>query len=167
MLFAIYNLLNNSGDNMTDRANQKTEMLFKLDGTMPFPVDGKEVYRFVTAQYLHQNQLSWSRLQTIFVIEAGLLAWLFSAKFSILIYVIGMILGSIAIGLLHQLILRDWKIRDQNTHLLDQVHKPLHVKLIKEADSKWLSGRCVAAYLTYGSIVINIVLLPLRYFGAV
>jgi hypothetical protein len=142
-----------------DASPEKPHPTFKAADDRPMAVDGKEIYRFLTTQYLHQNQLSWSRLQTIFAIEAGLLAWFFSAhNTTISIIVVGMVLGSIAIWLLHQLILRDWEVRDQNAHLLDEVHAPLKIRLIKEACRKWLKGQYVAAYLTYGSIIVNLIL---------
>jgi hypothetical protein len=147
---------------MADDNNQKEKAIFKPEDALPLTVDGKEIYRFLTTQYLHQNQLSWSRLQTTFAIEAGLLAWFFSAETPMPVVVVGMILGSLAIWLLHQLILRDWEVRDQNTNTLDQVHGPLQIKLIKEAGRKWLKGRYVAAYLTYGSIIVNLGLSLLR-----
>ena len=148
---------------MADDEPQKGN-IFTTDSE-PLSVDGKEIYRFLTNQYLHQNQLSWSRLQTTFAIEAGLLAWFFSANTPIALIVIGMILGSIAIWLLHQLILRDWEVRDQNNEKLDQVHEPLQIRLIRGADRKWLKGRDIAAYLTFGSIIVNLILSFLRLHG--
>lgn len=150
-----------------DASTDKPKPTFKPDDNRPLTVDGEGIYEFLTAQYLHQNQLSWNRLQTLFAIEAGLLAWFFSEQPpTVPIVTSGMILGSIAIWLLHQLVLRDWEIRDQNAHLLDEVHKPLKVTLITEASRKWLRGRHVAAYLTYGCIIVNLVLSLLRLHNA-
>jgi len=82
---------------MTDDDDQNEMKESQPDKRMPLSVDGGEIYRFLTTQYLHQNQMSWSRLQTIFVIQAGLLAWFFAANTHVTITVVGMILGSIVI----------------------------------------------------------------------
>lgn len=81
-----------------------------------------EVYRFLVTYYLHQDKLSWSRTQTLVVVEAGLLAASF-AKGG-LIAIISLLIGSIVIWLIWRLIQRDWEIRDQNLEIIDKVHGP-------------------------------------------
>lgn len=146
---------------------ENTPPLYRLSlNTTDFSgVSESEVYRFLTTQYLHQNQLSWSRLQTTFAIEAGILAWFFSAETCTPLVVVGMILGSITVWLLHQLILRDWEIRDQNNEKLDKVHEPLGIKLIRPATRKWFRGSDIAGYLTFGCIIVNLMLAVLRLYG--
>jgi hypothetical protein len=130
-------------------------------------VNENEIYRFLTTQYLHQNQLSWSRLQTAFAVEAGLLTWFFSSinSANTLVTLISMGLGSVVIWLLYQLILRDWDIRDQNKSLLEQIHsnRKLKIELLKNKCEKGLKGRYVVPWLTYGSVTINLALPFLRH----
>jgi hypothetical protein len=128
-------------------------------------VDINEIYRFLTTQYLHQNQLSWSRLQVAFIVEAGILTWFFSSINSTIpmfVITIGIILGCIVIWMLYQLVLRDWEIRDQNEDFLNKIHQPFGIELLKKKCKNGFRGRNIAPCLTYGSIIINIILLILR-----
>lgn len=147
---------------MDDTENQRNR-LFK-PSEPPLDVDGKEVYRFLTSYYIHQNQLGWSRLQTVFFIEAGILAGFFSKTTSGNISVMGMVLGALVIWFLHQLVERDWLIRDQNNRFLDEFHENLNIKLRITPVHKWLRGKWIARYISYGCIVTDILLAMVRYF---
>lgn len=142
--------------------NMQKQPLFDPESGLPLKIDGKEVYRFLTAQFLHQNQLSWSRLQTQFAVEAGILAWFFSHGRceSICIATIGMLLGTAAVFFLYMLVLRDWEIRDQYRDDLNLFNQKLGIsKIITDPKLGWRTGRNIAKILTYGCIITNIALL--------
>ena len=151
-------------------SESKPNERFKPD--LPLTVNGNEVYRFITTHYFHQNQLSWSRLQTQFAVEAGLLTWYFSQKQSPTISAFGMILGVIVIWLLYKLVLRDWEIRDQNENVLKLFHEPLGIEMRihpkdenKMDENKWLRGlrgKQILDYLTFGCIITNLTLVVTR-----
>lgn len=130
-------------------------------------VEGKDIYGFLTNQYLHQNQLSWSRLQTIFAIEAGILAWFFSFGSSLAISSLGLLLGTCVVWLLYRLVIRDWEIRDQNLHLLDEVHEQIGISMIQPTRHSVLSGNVILRVLCYGAIALNISVCLLKLHGFV
>ena len=123
----------------------------------PVKVSENEIYRFVTTQYLHQNQLSWSRLQTIFAVETATLTSAFvkpgfygnAAVF----------LGSAVIVILYLMVIRDWQVRDQNNNLLDNVHQPLNIRLIIKPKYWWQRGKNLFPIAILSSLLANLAVL--------
>jgi hypothetical protein len=104
-----------------------------------------EIYNFLTRYYLHQDQLSWSRIQTIVAIEGAVLAGAL-AKGGLL--ACGLLaFGALVIWLLWKLINRDWQVRDQDLDLLDQVHKPKGIRLTTPPIPSWASGQRLLSVL--------------------
>lgn len=123
----------------------------------PAEVSENEVYRFITTQYQHQNQLSWSRLQTIFAVETATLTGAFAkpgfyGNAAIL-------LGTVIIVILYLMVIRDWQVRDQNTNLLDAVHQPRNIKLIVKPKFWWLRGYNLFGLAILSSLLANFVVL--------
>jgi len=115
-----------------------------------------EVYRFISLYYLHQDKLSWSRTQTMVLIESGILAAAY--KICSFLSIVPLLLGAIIVFLFWGLIQRDWQIRDNQLEKLDDIHKYYGVHPFRiEAKHYWWKGRFVAFFLTYSAIVFNII----------
>lgn len=120
----------------------------------PDKVSDNEIYKFVTAHWQHQNQLSWSRLYVMVALELATLGGAISIK-----GVLG--IGAIVVGtfvgfLLYRLILRDWHVRDQHQELIDNVHKSSGIRMAPEPGSKWNHGRFLLRSLFITLLLTNI-----------
>lgn len=123
----------------------------------PSNVTDNEIYKFLTAHWQHQNQLSWSKLYALLALESGTLAASYTLKGGLgaALIVVGTLVGLI----LYRLILRDWDVRNQGAllALLDSVHRPLGVSMVPPAGSRWSNGRfllnCLFALLFITNMV--------------
>jgi len=120
----------------------------------------REVYRFLVTQYLYEDQLSWSRVQTLVAVEAGLLAAAFAKRG--LVAILALVVGSLLIALIWRLIERGWEVRDQNLKILDQVHKPRQIRMVKTARGVFWRGSCIIR-LTVGLIIFANLALALLF----
>lgn len=133
----------------------------------PACVSENEIYKFLTAQWQHQNQLSWSRLYVILALESGTLAASYSLKgwVGCALLIIGTFVGFVLYRLIH----RDWDVRDQLKllELLDSVHAPLGLRMIPPAKSRWSNGKFLLAMLFLTLLLTNLgalaLLLPCRF----
>ena len=129
------------------------------DWTEKVPPD--QIYNYMINYYLHQDRLSWSRTQTLIVIEAGLLATsyrLINTPLSVII----LFLGTPIIWFIWRLIKRDWDVRDQNLDpYVDSVHKYKDpcIKMVKTAPNWWSRGSIILPLIVYSLIALNILLL--------
>jgi hypothetical protein len=114
------------------------------------------VYQWLTSYLLHQDQLSWSRTQTIVAVEAGVLAGAFYLNGRAA--VIPLLLGAVVIWLCWSLICRDWQIRDQDLSKLDDVHEQFGIRVICDEQHPWWSGKKVSRFLIWVMIAVNIAL---------
>ncbi|MCK4546136.1 MAG: hypothetical protein KAW17_01730 [Candidatus Eisenbacteria sp.] len=113
------------------------------------------VYAYLTANYLHQDQLSWGRTQLLVAIEAGTLAAAFSLRplaVPILLFGVFLVLA------IWRLVERDWEVRDQDLDLLDKVNKPLGIRMIKTPRNKLWCGSVILRAVFIGLIALNILL---------
>ena len=60
------------------KAKEEKSSCELINNTWTSNISDDSVYNHITAYYLHQDQLSWSRIQTIVAIEAALLATSFA-----------------------------------------------------------------------------------------
>ena len=133
----------------------------------PGNVTEDEIYKFLTAQWQHQNQLSWSRLYVLLALESGTLAGSYSIKgwLGCSLIIVGTIVGFI----LYRLMLRDWGVRDQEKllNVLDGVHKPLGLRMIPDAKSVLSNGQFLLNLLFIILLLTNLaafaVILPCKY----
>jgi hypothetical protein len=116
------------------------------------------VYAHLTAQYRHQDQLSWGRTQLLFAIEVGTLAAAFSLR---PLAVPVLIFGTFLVSAIWLLVERDWEVRDQDQKLLDKVNKPLRVCMAIEPRYTWRRGSNILRVVFWGLIAVNIVLIGL------
>lgn len=120
----------------------------------PDKVSDNEIYKFITAHWQHQNQLSWSRLYVMVALELATLGGAASIK-----GILGV--GAIVVGtfvglLLYRLIQRDWHVRDQHQELMDKVHKSSGIRMAPEPGSKWNHGRFLLRNLFITLLLTNI-----------
>ena len=128
-------------------------------------VKGPDVYRWLTTYYLHQDRLSWSRMQTIVAVEAGILAAAF--HMDVMASIVPLVIGTVVIILIWRLILRDWEVRDQDLNVLDLVHKPRGIKVTCTPNRRITKGKTVLPLLMWTLVSLNVVLAMLfLHFGS-
>jgi hypothetical protein len=129
-----------------------------IDKFDPGQVSANEIYKFLVAQWQHQNQLSWGKLYSILAVESALLAASYSATTK-LVGCGAIVIGSFVCFILYQLIRRDWDVRNQRRllELLDAVHNPLGIRMIPPARSKWENGQFLLALLMRTLLATNVV----------
>jgi hypothetical protein len=117
---------------------RETAMLqFKLQGDNGEgkEVTPNEVYRFLITYYIYQDQLSWSRIQSLAVVQIAISAGsLTHGKWQ---GALGLFLAAGLVALIWLLIERDWEIRDHHLPILDTIHKPNGIEMTPD---NWLSG---------------------------
>lgn len=86
----------------------------------PDGVSADRVYDWLTRHYLHQDQLSWSRLQTIATVEAATIAAAFYLGDERAWQPLAV--GTFVVLLLFSLIFRDWQVRNRIKDELKAVH---------------------------------------------
>ena len=105
----------------------KPEPKPRLKPVAHHPIHPDEEFKFLTTHWQHYNQLSWSRLQLILVLQISTLA---AAE---LLFEHGkhpghatalIALGTFVSILLAALIMRDWQVRDYCAELLDEWNDP-------------------------------------------
>ena len=128
----------------------------QTDGRKLTKVSDDAVYQWLTTYLLHQDQLSWSRTQTIVAVEAGVLAAAFylDGRASVM----PLLLGSGVIWLFWCLMRRDWQVRDQDLSKLDDVHGPFGIRVTQDEPVPWWSGKKVSTFLIWAMITANVVL---------
>lgn len=116
----------------------------------------KEVYRFLVTYYIYQDQISWSRTQILFLVEAGLLTAAFAKKS----YLAGVTLTAaiILIALIWLLVERDWQIRDQHLAVLDRVHDPRGITMTVPPKFTFWRGTFILRLIFASLIVVDILL---------
>ncbi len=127
------------------------------DSTWTSQVTEDAVYKHLTDYYLYQDRLSWSRTQTLVVLEAALLAASY-AKAGTFIAPVILILGTFVVWLIWRLIKRDWQVRDQNLKLLDQVHERKGIRMVVPASTIWSKGSFITPRVVDLIIGVNVVL---------
>jgi hypothetical protein len=128
-----------------------------VDATWTSKVSPDSVYAHLTSYYLYQDRLSWSRTQTLVVLEAAILAGSYAQVGTALAPAI-LLPGTFIVWLIWRLIKRDWQVRDHNLHLLDQVHQPKGIKMVVPASGNWSRGSFITPCIVYSLLVINGVL---------
>lgn len=101
----------------------------KQDAFDPVQVSENEIYRFLTTRALAQNQLLYSRVQTMLTVEAAAIAGSIVAPKPVLKLVV-LALDCLLITIFWLLARRDRQAQLANLDLLDRVHKPLGISLI-------------------------------------
>ncbi|HVC97981.1 MAG TPA: hypothetical protein VND64_30195 [Pirellulales bacterium] len=118
-------------------------------------IKGNEIYRGLIVYYLHQDKLSWNRLQSLAVVQAALIAGALSARggLGIIALAAGVFVAIIAWSLIE----RDWEIRDQHLHLLDAVHQPLGIRMVQPSRilPNWWRGTVIIRALLVLIIIVN------------
>jgi hypothetical protein len=123
----------------------------------PATVDDVEVYKFLTAHYLHQNGLSWSRTQALGVIQIGILTAAFSKGGCIAIGTL--MIGSILVWMTWCLVQRDWELRDQHLdNILRSVHSPRNIDMRCEPKYQLRKGAFILPFIIYLLLIINVAL---------
>ena len=80
-----------------------------------------QIYNWLTRRHVHQDQLRWSRTQTIVTIEAAIIASAF--------YLQGwwacipVATGNLVIVVFWKIVLRDWQLRDHHGDWLNHIHE--------------------------------------------
>ena len=106
--------------------------------------------------YLYQDRLSWSRTQTLVVVEAGLLAASYRCIGAPLAVFI-LLFGTLIVWFIWQLIQRDWQVRDQNLKdHLDKVHQDKGIKMVDEAHHWYCRGSIIGPFIVYALLALNI-----------
>jgi len=121
-------------------------------------VNSDQIYQHMIRSYLYQDKLSWSRTQTLVVVEGGLLAssyYCVGAPLAVFI----LLFGTLIVWFIWRLIQRDWEVRDQNLeNHLDKVHLDKGIKMVKES-TYWCSrGSTIVRIIVYALIALNIIL---------
>ncbi len=129
----------------------------------PCSISENEIYRTLIDLYLQSDELSWSRTQTIVTIEAAIIGSAFVVRGVIAAF--ALVFGVVLIKAFKYLICRDWEIRDQHLEtILDDVHKPLDIRLRVIAGADWKTGKNIVPFILNVLIMINIVLATMFYF---
>lgn len=137
-------------------------MTRQADKFDPNNVSENEIYKFVTAQWQHQNQLSWSRLYVMLALEFSVLGGAFSAKG--LVGSGAIIVGTFVGFILYRLMLRDWNVRDQHLQLLDKVHDPLRIRMIPPSGTRLNNGQFLLRILFITLLATNVAVLTVLFF---
>jgi hypothetical protein len=149
---------------------QKSGASDKTEGKLPqvprslTPGQGEvtpnEVYRFLGAYWIYQDQIGWSRTQTIVIVEAAILAGALGrhGPLSPLI----LVLGSLLIHWLFRIIARDWQMRDYLAEFLDPINESHGLQLIPPPAPGGIRGRTVVARVSRGIIALNFILAAVR-----
>jgi len=119
-----------------------------------------EVFRLLGTYWIYQDQIGWSRTQTLVAVEAGVLAGAF-AKTGALSVVI-LILGALLVAYLYRLILRDWQIRDSIGNKLGPILNQYGVDLLPPPSSGLPRGRTLVRHITWGVVFGNLLLATIR-----
>lgn len=118
----------------------------------PDKVSDNEIYKFLTTQWQHQNQLSWSRLYVMVALELAVLGGAISIKGALGVGAI--IIGTFIAFILYRLVLRDWHVRDQHLALLNKVHKSSEIQMLIDPGTKWNQGRFLL-YILFGTLFLT------------
>jgi hypothetical protein len=126
----------------------------------PMVPSENEVFRLLGTYWIYQDQIGWSRTQTLVAVEAGVLAGAF-AKAGALSVVI-LILGALLVGYLYRLILRDWQIRDSLGNKLGPILNQYGVDLLPPPSPGLPRGRTLVRRITFGVVGGNLLLATIR-----
>ncbi len=120
------------------------------------PTDS-DIYNYLMKYYLQQDQLSWSRIQSLGVVEGGVLVAGYQLGPTWGLF--ALVIGSAIVFLILLLIRRDWQLRDQNLELLDTVHQPKGIRMIIEAKPKFTGGSSILSYIVWMLLMANLTLI--------
>jgi len=141
---------------MTPNVNEPEKLVANPDSK----VSQDQVYNWLTRYYLHQDQLSWSRLQTIVAVEASALAASFyldgkNEGVASWAPMVALVFGSVVTFLLWLAVYRDWEIRDYTRKHLDTVHATFGLRMTSERP---ITGRKLAYAMMAMTLIANIAL---------
>ena len=122
----------------------------------------REVYRFISNMFLHQDRLLWGRLQTLAIIEGSSLTAAFAVLGKLGASIVA--LGTVLIGMAFTLATRDTEVRDHlRKEYLDPVHDKLQIYLapLKVAPT----GRSTLKWLCIILVLLNAVLAVALFSG--
>ncbi len=123
----------------------------------PKDVSADEIYKFLTAHWHHHNQLSWNKLNILFIFESAILAatWQLGVNRPGMVCSI-LIWAMLTVYCLLQLMLRDWQVREYCAKKLDRVHEPLKIRMIPGPTGSAVRGQHLLNYLVLLIAVMNI-----------
>ncbi len=119
-------------------------------------VKDADVYRFLTTYYLHQDVIFTGRIQTLVLVEGAILAGAFARQGVPSVYVL--VFGTWLVWLIGNIAQRDQDVRDQDLDLLDTVHKPKAIMMVRPASSRWRRGSFILKSVLRTLMCINSVL---------
>jgi hypothetical protein len=138
---------------MSDDHKKNEQELATLRADKDEKVSQDQINNWLTRYYLHQDQMSWSRQQTIVAVEASILAATFfidgkSHGVASWWTAAPIVFGSAIIFLLSLLTYRDWEIRDQDLKILDDVHIAYGIRMANATYIKgWIVGLVLIAVI--------------------
>lgn len=138
---------------MSDTATSAGEQLAPKEVAALIPAS--EYFRFLGAFYIHQDQLSWSRIQTVIAIEVAVLAVAFSRQGAISPLVC--LLGGVGIVGVFWLMSIDRAVRDQVASEMQALHAPLGTiacLVPSVSGPKWLKRICLTIAAVNGLLFI-------------
>lgn len=126
------------------------------------------LYQALTEHRIHQDQLLWSRVQTLHLIQAGILGGSFALRFSSSIPVFGgilLILGGFLTFFLFLITRYDYLDQKVNQPLMDELAERLlpqdmrsKYKVRWTAERAFLPGHCVFSFIIVGFIAVDLIL---------
>lgn len=122
----------------------------------------KTVYAFLTDYYMYQDELSWGRTQLLVAVEAGAIASAFAVR---QLASVTLLVGAVLVAIIWRIVERDWETRDQNLELLDKVHEPLGIRMVKKARNEWWQG-CFLLRIVFGGFILLDVILAFLFWLA-
>lgn len=119
-----------------------------------------EVFRFMATYYIYQDQIGWSRTQTMVVVEVAVLAGAFARQGPLSPIVL--VVGACVVCYLFRLIQRDWQVRDRIGCNLDPVLKRYDIRLVPAPAARLLRGGTIITRIAAGSIIVNLLLAAMK-----
>jgi hypothetical protein len=121
----------------------------------PLAATDAEIYRFLGAYFLHQDQLSWARVQSLIPVEAGALASGFAVRNAHLAALI-LLLGSWLVYRIYLVIRRDWEIQWHIfANILEPAHDQRNLKVRPIPKHPSLSGQVILRRVIAGIMAVD------------
>lgn len=117
-------------------------------------ISESDFYRFIYTHYFHQDGLAWSRTQSLFAVEAGVLVAAFAKHGWIAI--LSLFAGSVLVFLIWRLIQRDVQARDQYNLYFDEFHKEWEVRMSVPPKSEWYRGSYIVRFIIWSVVFFNL-----------
>lgn len=123
----------------------------------PESVTASEVYRFLYTYFMHLDGLLWSRIQTIFAVDAATFAGATAARHEheSIVSVFVLVVGTFLVLSIYWLILRDREIRNSYFAHLDSVNKPLNLRFTCEPGFPCRKGSIILRVIVSGVFLSN------------